>query len=290
MRLNNSVKYFFEYVFVISLFYFLRFLNIKISSFLCGTILWVFGKLSKKNNIAIKNINLVFPNYSETEKKKIISQMWFNFGRVIGEYPHLHKIKIKKCTFVKLEGHKKCINICEKNKNILFFSAHIGNWELTSHPMTQFGEKIWFIYRAPNNPFVDNLLRRIREKYGVKLIKKGPAGAKTCISILKKNHGNIGMLIDQKMNDGVKTNFFGNKAMTASTIAKFALKYKCPIIPAVCIRKKGVEFTIKYFPVISFEKIKRLGSETKIMNHLNTYVETWIKDNPGQWMWAHNRW
>ena len=35
---------------------------------------------------------------------------------------------------------------------------------------------------------------------------------------------NLGMLIDQKMNDGIKTTFFGRNVMTASAIAKFAIK------------------------------------------------------------------
>ena len=74
----------------------------------------------------------------------------------------------------------------KKNKNCLFFSAHIGNWEFTSHALTENGYKISFIYRAPNNKYVDNLLRKIRHGYGVGLIKKGPTGAKECIKILSK--------------------------------------------------------------------------------------------------------
>ena len=117
-------------------------------------------------------------------------------------------------------------------KNCLFFSAHLGNWELTSHALTENGYNISFIYRAPNNIYVDNLLRKIRFNYGVGLIKKGPEGARECIKVLSKDGGNIGMLIDQKMNDGISTKFFNKRVMTASAIAKFALKYKCPIIPA----------------------------------------------------------
>ena len=37
------------------------------------------------------------------------------------------------------------------------------------------------------------------------------------------------MLIDQKMNDGIKINFFGKEAMTATAIAKLALKFKSTV-------------------------------------------------------------
>ena len=167
--------------------------------------------------------------------------MWFHFGRVIGEYPHLHKIKIKKNKNIKIVGINNLLSPLKNEKNCIYFSAHIGNWELSSHPLTQNGYKINFVYRAFNNKYIDDLLKKIRFRYGVNLIKKGPEGAKECIKALK-NKENLGMLIDQKMNDGLPVNFFNKLAMTAPAIAKFALKFKCQIVPALCIREKGVKY------------------------------------------------
>ena len=36
--------------------------------------------------------------------------------------------------------------------------------------------------------------------------------------------------------------------------------------------------------------LKKLGTETKVMNLLNNYVESWIRESPEQWIWIHNRW
>ena len=242
------------------------------------------------NNKNIKNLNKVFPKKSILYKKKIIKKMWFHFGRVIGEYPHLSSIKVFNNKHFEIKNLKFLIQSIESGQNCIFFSAHIGNWELTSHPLTELGYKISFIYRSPNNTKVDDMLRKIRLNYGVDLIRKGSVGAKECIKKLKEEKGNIGMLIDQKMNDGIETIFFGHKTMTASAIAKFSLKYKCPIIPSVCRRKSDINFVIKYLPEISYQKVKKLGTETKVMNLLNNYVESWIRESPEQWIWIHNRW
>ena len=215
--------------------------------------------------------------------------MWFHFGRVIGEYPHLHKIKIYNNSNIQVIGINNLLGPLKKKKNCIYFSAHIGNWELSSHPLTQNGFKINFVYRAFNNEYVDNLLRKIRFKYGVKLIKKGSDGAKECIKILK-NKENLGMLIDQKMNDGLPIIFFNKLAMTAPAIAKFALKFKCQIIPALCIRKKGVKYKIEYFKPIKYSFLKKLESEEKIMLYLNKIIEDWILKYPEQWIWVHDRW
>ena len=146
------------------------------------------------------------PSLPDRKVDYIIKKMWKNFGRVVGEYPNLDKIKIKNNNNIKIINLENLLEPLQENENCLFFSAHLGNWELTSHPLTENGYKINFIYRAPNNKYVDHLLRKIRHAYGVGLIK-GPTGAKECIKILSKKGGNIGMLIDQKMNDGISTVF-----------------------------------------------------------------------------------
>ena len=131
--------------------------------------------------------------------------MWFHFGRVVGEYPNLNKLNVGENILI--QNEENLIQSLRKNRNCIFFSAHIGNWELTSHLLTKSGYKINFIYRAPNNKLVDDLLKKIRTGYGVGLIKKGNEGARQCLKILNKEGGHIGMLIDQKMNDGIKTVF-----------------------------------------------------------------------------------
>ena len=284
------MKYFFQYIFVKFFYIFFRVLGLKVSSFIAGKIFRHCGLFSSRTKVALSNLENSIKKISVDEKSRILKNMWENFGRVLGEYPNLDKIKIKNNKKIKIINLNNLLEPLKKNKNCLFFSAHIGNWELTSHALTENGYKIHFIYRAPNNILVDNLLRKIRYGYGVELIKKGPKGAKECIRVLSKRGGNIGMLIDQKMNDGISTIFFNRKAMTASAIAKFALKFKCPIVPAFCTREKGINFKIEYLKPISYKEIQDLSTEENIMNYLNLIIEKWVRKYPDQWIWFHNRW
>ena len=278
-----------EFLLLLFFYYISRLIGVNLSSYLGGILAWFYGIFSSRNLIGTKNLNLVFPRKNLIEKKKILRRMWFHFGRVIGEYPHLHKIKIHQNINIKVVGIKNLLEPLKKGKNCIYFSAHIGNWELSSHPLTQNGFKINFIYRAFNNKYVDNLLRKIRFKYGVNLIKKGSDGAKECIKALK-NKENLGMLIDQKMNDGLPIIFFNKLAMTAPAIAKFSLKFKCQIVPALCVREKGIKYKIEYFKPIKYSFLKKLGSEEKIMLYLNKIIEGWILKYPEQWTWVHDRW
>ncbi len=282
------MKNFFEYFLLYFFYYLFKILGLRVSSFIGGVTFYFYGIFSKRNKTVKKNLYRVFPNLAESETTSIIKNMWFHFGRVIGEYPNLEKIKILK--HLSIENEKNLIEPLNKYNNCLFFSAHIVNWELTSHLLTQKGYKINFIYRAPNNKLADKLLRKIRIGYGVGLIKKGNEGAKQCLKILKVKGGHLGMLIDQKMNDGIETKFFEKTVKSPSAIAKFALKFKCPIIPAVCFREKATNFRVSYFKPIDPEKLRSIGNEKEIMNYLNGYVEKWIRQYPEQWIWFHNRW
>ncbi len=284
------MKKYIEYYILLFFYYLFRLLGLNLSSFLGGFFFSIYGKFSKRNQIVKRNLDKVFPNLSLKEKNNIIKKMWIHFGRIIGEYPNLNRLNIGRNNNILIENKNNLIKPLQKYSNCLFFSAHIGNWELTSHLLTKNGFKINFIYRAPNNELVDNLLKKIRIGYGVGLIKKGNEGAKQCLRILKQDGGHIGMLIDQKMNDGIKTKFFNQTVMSASAIAKLAIKFNCPIIPAVCVRVKSTKFKISYLEPLTPTKLKKIGNETKIMNYLNKIVENWIKKNPEQWIWFHNRW
>lgn len=278
-----------EFILIVVSFFFFKIIGLKFSSFLGGTIFYIYGLFSKRNITAMKNLNKVFPRKKIQSKKKIIKQMWFHFGRVVAEYAHLSSIKVFNNERFEIKNLKYLIESIESGHNCIFFSAHIGNWELTSHPLVQSNYKINFIYRAPNNKLVDYVLSTIRKNYGVGLIRKGRVGARESVRSLK-NKESIGMLIDQKMNDGIDSLFFGTKVKTASAIAKLAIKYKSKIIPAICVRKNGINFKIEYFKPIEFEKIQQIGNESDILSYLNKIIEMWIKKHPEQWLWIHNRW
>ncbi len=282
------MKKYIEYWTLLFFYYFFKIIGLRASSFLGGMTLSLYGIFSKRNKIIEKNLNIAFPNLKKRKKKIIIKKMWFHFGRVVGEYPNLNKLNVGENILI--QNEENLIQPLRRNRNCIFFSAHIGNWELTSHLLTKSGYKINFIYRAPNNKLVDGLLKKIRTGYGVGLIKKGNEGARQCLKILNKKGGHIGMLIDQKMNDGIKTVFFGRNVMSPSAIVKFAIKYDCPIIPAVCTRLKSTRFKISYLKPLTPFKLKKIGNEKEIMNYFNKIIEKWIKNNPEQWIWFHNRW
>lgn len=239
---------------------------------------------------AQRNIAIAYPNNTPLETESVIRDMWDNLGRTVMEYPLLDRIRIAgDAPHVEIVGTEHLDGFRDDGKPGIFFSAHIANWEIPAICITSRGISSHLVYRAPNNPYVEKLFQRRHLKEGT-LIPKGAKGARIALKALAGG-GHLGMLVDQKMNDGIPVPFFGQDAMTAPALAQFALKYNCPIVPVRTERLGGVKFRTTVYPPLDIRPTgDRQADIQTIMNEVNRILENWIRELPAQWLWLHNRW
>jgi Kdo2-lipid IVA lauroyltransferase/acyltransferase len=240
------------------------------------------GPLLGASKRAGRHLEIAFPGMPTEEKKKITRDMWENIGRNLAEYPHLAQIGRERLTI-----HNEHIikDVIAAGNGGVFFSAHVGNWEAPVPGMlARYGVAASLTYRALNNTYADNILRRYRtlaEK--IKAYPKARESGKLLISDLK-NKGYLAILIDQKYNEGVAVPFFGRPAMTNPIFIELAQKYKCPVIPVRCKRVNGVHFEITLHEPLKINRTEQALAEA------HSILESWIKDAPEQWLWLHRRW
>ena len=80
------IKYFFEFISIISLFCIFKIIGLKNASNL-GSILGRFiGPLFRSKNIIKQNIKIGLGNLDEKEEEQIVTGMWSNIGRTFAEY------------------------------------------------------------------------------------------------------------------------------------------------------------------------------------------------------------
>jgi len=236
------------------------------------------------------NLEKAFPDKSDSELKSIIREMWDNLGRTLFEFPHLDRLKFDQDSdHVEVVGAEYIEQLRDDGRPGICFAAHLANWELASLSIVRHDLPLHLIYRVPNNLLVEKVYHQ-RRLDNVGLLPKGAQGARRAIAILKEG-GHLGIMLDQKMNDGIPVPFFGRDAMTAPAIAQFALKYKCPVVPVQVERLKGATFRITYHPPKEYEPTgDRTADVARIMTSVNARLEKWIRQNPAQWLWLHNRW
>lgn len=263
-----------------------RLLPLDAASATGGWIMRRVGPRLAQDQIARANLEAAFPEETVQRRDAIRLGMWENLGRVIAEYAHLRHMDDR----IEVEGAEYYARAAKSGKPAIFFGGHIANWETSHVGARKSGCSLHLVYRKPNNPLVDGLLRHARNSGAAGHIAKGHAGARQIISLLKKNQC-IGMLIDQKQNEGIALNFFGREAMTADAIAHFALRFDCPLYPVRPIRVKGAHFQQIVYPPLAITKTGDKDEDVRrIMADINALLESWIREYPEQWLWIHNRW
>ena len=284
----KQIKYLIEYLIVKFLFFYFRRFNIDQASDQGAFIAKLIGPRLPINKIARNNIKRAMADKSEQEINEIIISMWDNIGRVAAEFPHIFSLSLEEFNKrIQIEGKE---NIILNQYGMIFFSGHLANWEVAPRYTASIGLDTALIYRKANNKMVDNLMQKERAKNNIKIIAKGVSAAKRIIEHLK-NAKVIAMLVDQKMNDGIAVPFFGIDAMTAPAIARMAIKHHVQIIPSQIIRVNKGNFILKFYPAIEIHKTQNNEQDVyNIMLKINSLLEQWIREYPGQWFWLHNRW
>ena len=287
------IKYFFEFVTIISLFCIFKIIGLKNASNL-GSVLGRFiGPLFRSKRITKQNIIIGLGKLDQKKETEIINSMWSNIGRTFAEYPFLKDFKFNKINFdhIKIYGTKYLDEIKKNNEPTIFYSCHFANFELMAMELDKFGIKCAAIYRPLNNFFLNPLMEYLRMKYICpNQIPKGRMGMREIISKVKDGYS-IALMVDQRVSEGPRTLFFNKPAHTTTVPAQLALKYNCKLVPISLERKEGPNFEMTIHEPYKIEKTGNDEEDTKnITLKINQIIEKMIINNPKQWIWSHNRW
>ena len=287
------IRYFLEFILVIFFFLIFKIIGLKLSSKLGEIIGKYFGPLFRKKAIAKKNILIAFPNINETSIDQIIDDMWRNIGSIFGEYIHINKFSIldeekNKIVFT----NKNNLQILKNNKKpVVFFSGHFANFELMAKCLRELEFNIGAIYRPLNNIFLNPIMEFIRKKYICSIqIEKGSAGTKKLIKHISTNNP-LALMIDQRLSSSIRVPFFNLPATTTTTPAQLSIKYDALLVPVFLkrLKKTNYEFFIEE-PLV----VKKTNNYEKdifnITEIMNKKIEEFIKVDPANWLWSHDRW
>ncbi len=282
------IKYLLEFFIIILSFIIFKILGPSQSSNLSGKIFEKIGPLFRSKETIETNIRRAIPNIESEDIKNISKQMWNNYGRVFAEYLFLKDFRSGNlASKIEIEGKEILENLKYSGKQVVFVSGHLGNFELMAMYLEKSGMQLSAVYRPLNNIFLNPLMESMRKKYICKnQIKKGIGGLKKLINLKKKNFSTA-LMIDQRVSEGILSNFFNQKALTTTIPAQLIKKYNIPVVPVYIERNNDLNFKITIKKPILFSNE---SSVQKITDELNSILEKMILAKPGQWIWSHNRW
>jgi len=261
-----------------------------------GRAMRMIGPSLRGHRVARENLRHAFPEKSGLEIDRILQGMWDNLGRVIVEYAFLDRL----WDFTPQAPGKRIIieqpaldcarRIRERGKPVLYFAAHLANWELPAAAGASLGLNVAVMYRAPDFARVAKEIIDVRAKLMGKLIPAGLGGAVAIDSSLQ--HGmSIGMLVDEHFSGGVDVTFFGRRCKANPTLARFARRMDCPVHGVWAVRLPGERFRVDITEALALPRDEKDGIDVAGSTQmLTSVIEGWIREHPEQWLWTHRRW
>ena len=284
----KTIKYFIQFLIILILFLIFKILGLRFASYLSSKIISIVGPIFRSKDLIRANILKAFPNLDEKEIKRISQKMWGNYGRILAEYLFIKSFRRTSLNNnIKITGQEILDKIEKNNEPVIFISGHFNNFELMAMHIEKSGINLAAIYRPLNNKFLNFIMERIRKEHICKnQIKKGITGTKQLLTFFKKGFS-IALMIDQRVSQGIKSNFFKHKAFTTTIPAQFVKKFKCKVVPVYIERTNNINFNLTIHNPIEYSENESIES---ITSNLNLLLEKMILNNPEQWIWSHNRW
>ncbi len=272
----------------------LRALGPAASSNLAGMLSRAIGPLLPVSRIADANLRAALPELDAAARRRVVRGVWDNLGRTVGELPHLASLhETATGPGWELVGDDTLRWLAAKGGAAIFFSGHIGNWEVLPLAAAARGLPLSSFYRPAENKEIDAMmldLRRRAARADIQMFPKGATGARQSLMHLSRG-GQLGMVMDQKMNDGIEAKFFGRPAMTAPALAAMALRLGCPVIPSYVERLGPARFRVTCEPPLTLPDTgDRTADIAALTQMVNDTIERWVRAKPESWLWLHRRW
>lgn len=253
--------------------------------------------LGRLRSVGLRNLELAFPERSETERTRILKTAFRNLGRVMATVSKFGTLTADNMAeIIEYSPDPEFAASYEKTKTEgrgrIILGGHLGNWELQAFSYPVFFEPLSFLARRMDNPRIEEMILAIRTRLGNKQIDKTNSAAEILRTL--RGGGTVGVLADVNSHpkEGVFVPFFGIPACTASGIAMLALRANAVIVPmfAILDEEKG-----KYF-IVHDQIIEPVSSGDRKRDILETTAlcvaatERVIRAYPEQWIWIHRRW
>ncbi len=262
-----------------------KFLGLKKASALAGFLGKNIGPYLPATKTARDNLSHIFPHMGPIAKEQIISEVWEHWAKVASEYCHLKSFFDD--SLIEIRGAEILESLpCKK---AIFFSAHLGHFQMIPLILKKKGWPVLQLYRQANNPFVDKDMRSFQKQACHQVASKSENAVFKMIQALKRQES-VFVLVDQRFGPGPQIPFMGYPAYTLTTPAELCKRFDCPFIPVRSERLNPTSQAPAWFRITFYPPLSCQGNAEEIMIQAHELMEQWIKDNPAQWFWVHKRW
>ena len=258
-----------------------------------GAIAWHLD--NRHRNVALQNVQASFPGKNENEVRGIAQENFRRLGETyasILKTGHMKENEISK--ILTIDGYEVIENILKENpkERIILAAGHFGNFELLS--WLRLGApsvRQWITtYRGLHQQKLTELLLDLRKASGVLYLDRRNQ-MRQIQKAMEQPGIVLGLVADQRPHrGGLRLPMFGRETSVNPAPAVMAKRYNCRLFPTACFRTDLGHWTIELGKEIPICTNGKRRSTDDITLDIITAHEKYIRRDPSNWFWVHNRW
>jgi KDO2-lipid IV(A) lauroyltransferase len=243
--------------------------------------------------VGMRNLEMVFPEKSRPERRRILRGVFSSLGRQLAELCQFPKYTAENIDEVVVyDGLENYERAYAQGKGVLFLTAHFGAWELSAFAHSLHGHWLHIVMRPMDNEYLDRLLQQYRTMHGNKTVNKDDF-VRGLLAAMKAGE-TVGILMDTNMTppQGIFVDFFSIPACTASGLARIALRTDAAVVPGFTIWDPALQkYRLRFDPALELIRTGHLEADIVANTQIFTRViEDYVRKYPDQWLWVHRRW
>ncbi len=244
-----------------------------------------------RKKLVLKNLRLSFPEWSEKRVRQTARKFYRHFSDSLIEgivTIFLSEEELKKRYIFR--NPEVCNELFRQGKSIALIFGHYGNWEWASLMPLFLRHKILAIYKPLHNPYVDQLIKRNRERFGVETVAMEKIFKS--ISRYSKDHvPTLTMFLSDQRPRWAQiqhwTTFMNQDTPVILGPEKISKKLGLAVVYYKIIPVKRGYYEVEFIPMFDDPDKTDVFEITERFHQL---LEENIREYPEFWLWTHNRW
>jgi KDO2-lipid IV(A) lauroyltransferase len=274
---------------------FIQMLSLRAACALSGGLAYLIHLVDRRHRqVALENLEASFGDgYTASERSRLVTKTYEHFCRLLIEIILLpRKLHLNNWSrYVHIRESPTLVEFLLSGRPLLLVTAHFGNWEMGGYVLGLLGFPTYAVARPLDNPYLDEFLRRFRERTGQRILAK--KGDFDQMQEILSTGGVIATLGDQDAGQrGLFVDFFGRPASTHKAIALMSLQYRAPLLVMLphnigkpMYYEAGIDEAI-----LPEDFADCPGAVREITQRFTAAVERKVRMHPAQYFWLHRRW
>ncbi|MFH1120175.1 MAG: lysophospholipid acyltransferase family protein [Bacteroidota bacterium] len=245
--------------------------------------------LHYRYQVIIQNLSRSFPEKNYQEISALAHSFYRHFFEIFAEVIKSQGLKPAeaKARF-SIENPELIHDFHARGINVIAMAGHRGNWEWVIMMPLFFGFNIYTLYKPLSGRIMENLMGRIRARFGMKLLSMQQAGR---FILSKKDYPALYIFVGDQSpshkDPDYCFDFLNQPSLLFNGGAKLARATASAVV-YLSITKTGRGTYSAGFRTIAEPSENK--SDQEILSSYARMLEQDIRKQPAFWLWSHKRW